>query len=109
MISLDSPTPPEKQSEKPSSPTSPSSLEEVELEEGSESDHPADLLDAHVENAVKNGKKDKFRKIMKGVWLFLKTPLGVFVAIYGFLVVFWGAGLVRLASLPAILRQDHID
>jgi len=31
---------------------------------------------------------------MQGVWSFVKTPLGVVTAIYGFLVVFWGTGIV---------------
>jgi len=31
---------------------------------------------------------------MKGVWSFVKTPLGFVTAIYGFAVVFWGAAIV---------------
>jgi len=29
-------------------------------------------------------RKNKFRRVMKGVWAFLKTPLGVAFGIYGF-------------------------
>jgi hypothetical protein len=35
---------------------------------------------------------------MQGVWAFLKTPLGVAFGIYGFLVVFWGTGLVFILA-----------
>ncbi|KAJ7173013.1 hypothetical protein C8R43DRAFT_679060 [Mycena crocata] len=49
-------------------------------------------LDRHVE-AVLN-KPSKFRRTMKGVWAFLKTPLGVLTGIYCFCVVFWGAAIV---------------
>ncbi|KAI0320669.1 hypothetical protein OF83DRAFT_1238597 [Amylostereum chailletii] len=52
----------------------------------------ADDLDRHVHHVLT--KKDKFRRIMRGVWAFLKTPLGVVVGIYGVLVVFWGAAIV---------------
>ncbi|OCH92936.1 hypothetical protein OBBRIDRAFT_802282 [Obba rivulosa] len=58
-----------------------------------------DLLDQHVEDVLR--KRDRLRRVMQGVWSFLKTPLGVslffrnvITAIYGFLVVFWGTGIV---------------
>ncbi|EMD40777.1 hypothetical protein CERSUDRAFT_80431 [Gelatoporia subvermispora B] len=51
-----------------------------------------DLLDQHVEDVLR--KRDRFRRVMQGVWSFVKTPLGVITAIYGFLVVFWGTGIV---------------
>ncbi|KAJ7507925.1 hypothetical protein B0H11DRAFT_151014 [Mycena galericulata] len=66
-----------------------------------------DSLDRHVEDVLNN--PSKFRRTMKGVWTFLKTPLGILVGIYGFCVgswlssklfahlnfpVFWGAAIV---------------
>lgn len=49
-------------------------------------------LDEHVKDVMR--KRDMAKRGLKGVWAFLKTPLGVIVGIYGFLVVFFGAGLV---------------
>ncbi|KAI0046510.1 hypothetical protein FA95DRAFT_1560062 [Auriscalpium vulgare] len=51
-----------------------------------------DDLDRHVEDVLK--RKQNYRRILKGVWAFLKTPVGFLFGIYGFLVVFWGAGIV---------------
>ncbi|KAJ6485159.1 hypothetical protein C8R47DRAFT_1130956 [Mycena vitilis] len=51
-----------------------------------------DSLDRHVEDVL--NKPSKFKRTMKGVWAFLKTPLGVLAGIYGFCVVFWGAAIV---------------
>ncbi|KAI9466894.1 hypothetical protein BJY52DRAFT_1235073 [Lactarius psammicola] len=51
-----------------------------------------DELDRHVHDVLK--RKQKFKRVMKGVWAFLKTPLGIAFGIYGFLVVFWGTALV---------------
>ncbi|KAI9448157.1 hypothetical protein H4582DRAFT_1898905 [Lactarius indigo] len=51
-----------------------------------------DELDRHVHDVLK--RKQKFRRVMKGVWAFLQTPLGIAFGIYGFLVVFWGTALV---------------
>jgi len=51
-----------------------------------------DSLDRHVEDILK--RPSKFKRTMKGVWSFLKTPMGIFAGIYGFLVVFWGAAIV---------------
>lgn len=61
-------------------------------ESGQAGQVPEDNLDAHVEELLRN--KDKFRRVMRGVWSFVKTPLGIVTAIYGFLVVFWGTALV---------------
>lgn len=36
----------------------------------------------------------KLKAALKGLWAYLKTPMGVVTAIYGFLVVFWGAAIV---------------
>ncbi|GJE84182.1 hypothetical protein PsYK624_002580 [Phanerochaete sordida] len=51
-----------------------------------------DNLDRHVDDVL--SRRDKYRRIAKGVWAFMKTPMGVIVSIYGFLVVFWGTGIV---------------
>ncbi|TFY59690.1 hypothetical protein EVJ58_g5638 [Rhodofomes roseus] len=55
-------------------------------------DEDEDNLDMHIEDVLR--KRDRARRVMQGVWSFVKTPLGVVTAIYGFLVVFWGTGLV---------------
>ena len=54
------------------------------------------LEDMHLDLFVKQvlTRKQKFRRAMSGLWVFLKTPMGIFAAIYGFLVVFSGAALV---------------
>ncbi|PWN46778.1 hypothetical protein IE53DRAFT_391059 [Violaceomyces palustris] len=52
----------------------------------------AEQLDAHVHELLT--KRQKFKRVMQGVWAFVKTPQGIAVAIYGFLVVFSGAALV---------------
>jgi hypothetical protein len=49
-------------------------------------------LDQHVRKVLE--RKDKFRRAMRGLWAFLKTPMGAITAIYGFLVAFWGAAIV---------------
>jgi len=53
-----------------------------------------DSLDRHVEDVLT--KRAKFRRIMQGVWSFLKTPMGMVTGIYGFLVVIWGTALVLI-------------
>ncbi|KAH8925550.1 hypothetical protein BT69DRAFT_1332046 [Atractiella rhizophila] len=79
-------------------PSPTASEEDLRLEEGrtglTEEDEEIDLLDRHVEKEMT--RKDQVRKILKGVWAFMKTPLGIFFTIYGILVVFWGAGLVLI-------------
>ncbi|EGO02180.1 hypothetical protein SERLA73DRAFT_86408 [Serpula lacrymans var. lacrymans S7.3] len=64
-----------------------------------------DPLDRHVEDLLT--RRAKFRRIMRGVWSFLKTPIGILVGIYGFLVVFWGAGLVVLLAKWINLHNDN--
>lgn len=45
-------------------------------------------LDAHLRKVIRKQKrKEKINAGLKGVWAFLKTPLGIFFGIYGFLVV----------------------
>ncbi|OAX44552.1 hypothetical protein K503DRAFT_305794 [Rhizopogon vinicolor AM-OR11-026] len=58
----------------------------------SESDDMDDMLDRHVESVLT--RQDKVKRTLQGVWSFLKTPTGIIMGIYGFLVVFWGAALV---------------
>ncbi|TFL05874.1 hypothetical protein BDV98DRAFT_542085 [Pterulicium gracile] len=51
-----------------------------------------DSLDRHVDDVLK--RPSKIRRTLRGVWSFLKTPMGIITGIYGFLVVFWGAAIV---------------
>lgn len=53
-----------------------------------------DELDRHVDDLLNNPSKLRIRRILRGVWSFLKTPMGIVTGIYGFLVVFWGAAIV---------------
>ncbi|KAJ9098261.1 hypothetical protein QFC21_004590 [Naganishia friedmannii] len=53
-----------------------------------------DALDEHVKDVLHKSKKEWLKRSMKGVWAFLKTPMGIITGIYGFMVVFWGAALV---------------
>lgn len=53
-----------------------------------------DALDEHVKDVLKKSKKEWLKRSLKGVWAFLKTPMGIITGIYGFMVVFWGAALV---------------
>ncbi|KAI9063308.1 hypothetical protein FKP32DRAFT_1758393 [Trametes sanguinea] len=63
-----------------------------------------DALDQHVEDVLT--KRDQFRRVMQGVWSFVKTPLGIVTAIYGFLVVFWGTGIVFFLAKFINLHND---
>ncbi|OJA13791.1 hypothetical protein AZE42_00522 [Rhizopogon vesiculosus] len=58
----------------------------------SEFDDTDDMLDRHVESVLT--RKDRVKRTLQGVWSFLKTPTGIIMGIYGFLVVFWGTALV---------------
>lgn len=51
-----------------------------------------DELDRHVHGVLR--KRDRARRIARGVWDFVKTPVGFCTALYGFLVAFWGAAIV---------------
>ncbi|KAL8287282.1 hypothetical protein RQP46_003734 [Phenoliferia psychrophenolica] len=67
----------------------------------------ADPLDLHLAKLLKKQKrKDQTKLVLKGIWAFLKTPIGVCAGIYGFLVVFWGAGLV-LVLIGAIPMNSY--
>ncbi|KAL7282365.1 hypothetical protein ACG7TL_003835 [Trametes sanguinea] len=63
-----------------------------------------DALDQHVEDVLT--KRDQFRRVMQGVWSFVKTPLGIVTAIYGFFVVFWGTGIVFFLAKFINLHND---
>lgn len=57
-------------------------------EDADEDEDELDPLDKHLAKLLKKQKrKETVRQVMRGIWAFLKTPLGVFFAIYGFLVV----------------------
>lgn len=49
-------------------------------------------LDRHVKHVLE--RKQKARRALRGLWAYLKTPMGAITAIYGFLVAFWGAAIV---------------
>ncbi|GMK55853.1 hypothetical protein CspeluHIS016_0209090 [Cutaneotrichosporon spelunceum] len=52
-------------------------------------------LDKHLRKLlVRQQRKEKLKAALKGLWAYLKTPMGIVTAIYGFLVVFWGAAIV---------------
>jgi hypothetical protein len=53
-----------------------------------------DELDAHVKNVLASSKRAKAKRAARGFWSFVKTPIGAFTAIYGFLCAFWGAAIV---------------
>ncbi|KAI0750742.1 golgi-body localization protein domain-containing protein [Daedaleopsis nitida] len=74
-----------------------------DTEKGQECAH-EDALDQHVEDVLR--KRDKFRRVMQGVWSFVKTPLGFITAIYGFLVVFWGTGIVLFLAKMINLHNE---
>ncbi|TFK23246.1 hypothetical protein FA15DRAFT_670632 [Coprinopsis marcescibilis] len=51
-----------------------------------------DPLDRHVDDVLQS--PSRVRRTLLGIWSFVKTPIGILTAIYGFLVVFWGAAIV---------------
>jgi hypothetical protein len=53
-----------------------------------------DELDTHVRNVLTCSRRAKTVRAARGFWSFVKTPIGAFTAIYGFLCVFWGASIV---------------
>ncbi|RDB22557.1 hypothetical protein Hypma_010075 [Hypsizygus marmoreus] len=72
---------------------------------GRKEKHLRDSLDRHVDDVLR--RPSKFRRTMLGVWSFLKTPMGIITAIYGFLVVFWGAAIVLfLAKMINLHNAD---
>ncbi|KIO32803.1 hypothetical protein M407DRAFT_66291 [Tulasnella calospora MUT 4182] len=64
-----------------------------------------DELDRHVHGVLR--KRDRARRIARGVWDFVKTPVGFCTALYGFLVAFWGAAIVIF--LVKIINLHNAD
>ncbi|BEI84861.1 hypothetical protein CcaverHIS002_0502620 [Cutaneotrichosporon cavernicola] len=67
-------------------------------------------LDKHLRKLlVRQERKEKLKAALKGLWAYLKTPMGVVTAIYGFLVVFWGAAIVLflLGWIPTSSRNTQ--
>lgn len=75
----------------PHPPTAPSS---ESLKPGLDRRDTSHSLDQHVRQVLRESKRDKAKKALQGLWVFLKTPMGVITAIYGILVVFWGAAII---------------
>ncbi|KZT74331.1 hypothetical protein DAEQUDRAFT_660489 [Daedalea quercina L-15889] len=74
-------------------------------ETGENDNNEEDNLDLHVEDVLR--KRDRARRIMRGVWSFVKTPLGAITAIYGLLVVFWGTALVFFLARFINVHNDN--
>jgi len=52
-------------------------------------------LDKHVRKVLqRQQRKQKAKAALRGLWAYLKTPMGMVTAVYGFLVAFWGAAIV---------------
>ncbi|KAJ6539448.1 hypothetical protein B0H19DRAFT_1179153 [Mycena capillaripes] len=86
--------------------SSPSTQDVSDPEQGERSGREyEDSLDRHVEDVL--NKPSKFKRTMKGVWAFLKTPLGVLAGIYGFCVVFWGAAIVFFLAKFVNLHNEN--
>ncbi|EJU06093.1 hypothetical protein DACRYDRAFT_60648 [Dacryopinax primogenitus] len=64
-----------------------------------------DELDLHVEHVLR--KRDQAKRALRGLWAFLKTPMGILTAIYGFLVAFWGAAIVLFLLHWINLHNDY--
>jgi hypothetical protein len=67
---------------------------EAEAESDAASEKGGHELDAHVRHILSQSKRDAIKRTARGVWTFVKTPMGAITAIYGFLVAFWGAAIV---------------
>ncbi|PVF96446.1 hypothetical protein CPB86DRAFT_709048 [Serendipita vermifera] len=64
-------------------------------------------LDAHVEEVL--SKRAWLRRSLQGLWAYLKTPIGFVAAIYGFLVVFWGAAIVFFLGKLINLHDPYLQ
>ncbi|KAF8663414.1 hypothetical protein AX16_000986 [Volvariella volvacea WC 439] len=64
--------------------------------DGRSSIYNENTLDRHVEDIL--SRPSKFRRTLLGILSFIQTPMGIVTAVYGFLVVFWGAAIVMFAS-----------
>ncbi|WVF68829.1 hypothetical protein IAT40_003602 [Kwoniella sp. CBS 6097] len=69
-------------------------VEEQELEDDIADIREDHKLDKHVKHVLRQTKRQKIKRGLQGLWTFVKTPMGAITAIYGFLVAFWGAGIV---------------
>ncbi|KAJ7368404.1 hypothetical protein DFH08DRAFT_831328 [Mycena albidolilacea] len=86
--------------------SSPETIDESDPERGARPGKEyEDSLDRHVDDLL--NKPSKFKRTMKGVWAFLKTPLGVLAGIYGFCVVFWGAAIVFFLAKFINLHNEN--
>ncbi|WWC73406.1 uncharacterized protein I206_107373 [Kwoniella pini CBS 10737] len=72
----------------------PETLRREEFEDDVEDIKEDHQLDKHVKHILRSSKRQKIKQGLKGLWTFVKTPMGAITAIYGFLVVFWGAAIV---------------
>jgi hypothetical protein len=69
-------------------------LHDEDSDEESETAEEHDL-DKHLRKVLlRQERKAKLKAALKGLWAYLKTPMGIITAIYGFNVVFWGAAIV---------------
>ncbi|KAG9035318.1 hypothetical protein FS842_003722 [Serendipita sp. 407] len=66
-----------------------------------------DELDLHVEDLL--SRRNKIRRSLQGLWAFLKTPIGIVTAIYGFAVVFWGAAIVLFLGKLINLHNAYLQ
>ncbi|KAF8238778.1 hypothetical protein L208DRAFT_1240824 [Tricholoma matsutake] len=85
------------------------SADPIDAEAGIAKDpHYEHTLDRHVDDVLR--RPSKLRRTMKGVWSFLKTrePL-IITAIYGFLVVFWGAAIVFFVAKIINLHNKNLQ
>lgn len=86
-------------------PVQPATTEEVDAQE-------QETFEAHVARLVRKKEEGiQWKKIGKGVWAFIKTPIGIFFLVYGILVVFWGAALVLILAtaipMPSQNTRDY--
>ncbi|KAG8816584.1 hypothetical protein FRC17_000267 [Serendipita sp. 399] len=66
-----------------------------------------DELDLHIEDIL--SKKNQIRRRLQGLWAYLKTPIGIVTALYGFAVVFWGAAIVFFLGKLINLHNDYLQ
>lgn len=97
VVELSSPSPEAEHSE-PLNPAADSRDDLIDTEE-------LDPLDSHLGKLLeverrKARRKEQFRQTMRGVWAFMKTPVGVLATIYMLLIVVVGAALVLLLMIP---------
>ncbi|WVW86585.1 hypothetical protein I302_108635 [Kwoniella bestiolae CBS 10118] len=89
---------------------SPKTIQREEFEDDIEDIKEDHQLDKHVKHILRSSKRAKIRRGLAGLWTFVKTPMGFITAVYGFLVAFWGAGIVLflLGWIPTSskYRQD---